>query len=221
MKELLATDRTRIRRLPKRGSYDRAVVHAILDEALACHVGFVHGGAPFVIPTTFVRVDERLYVHGAAASRMLGAVVDHPLCVTVTLVDGLVFARSAFHHSMNYRSVVVLGRGRDVTEPAEKLVALEALIEKLGPGRWSEVRHPSDKELAATRVIELPIEEASAKIRTGGPVDDEEDFARATWAGQVPLVLAEKKPILDGQARGARPTRLPHLGVVASDASRE
>jgi nitroimidazol reductase NimA-like FMN-containing flavoprotein (pyridoxamine 5'-phosphate oxidase superfamily) len=199
MSTLTPTERTQIRRIPKRGSYDRNVVHAILDEALVCHVGFLHREVPFVIPTTFARVGDRIFVHGAAASRMLGAISDHALCVTVTLVDGLVLARSAFHHSMNYRSVVLLGRGRDVTLREEKLEALAAFIEKISPNRSSEVRAPNDKELAATRVITLDLTEASAKIRTGGPVDDEEDMSRACWAGHIPLKLAPQAPVRDGE----------------------
>lgn len=198
MTTLATTERTQIRRIPKRGSYDRDVMNAILDEALVCHVGFLHHEMPFVVPTTFARVDDRIFVHGAAASRMLGAISDHPLCVTVTLVDGLVLARSAFHHSMNYRSVVLMGRGRDVTLREEKLVALAAFIEKISPNRSAEVRAPNDKELAATRVITLDLTEASAKIRTGGPVDDEEDRERACWAGHIPLKLVPQTPVRDG-----------------------
>ena len=164
MSTIAATDRTQIHRIPARGSYDRDVVHAILDEALVCHVGFVHQGAPFVIPTICVRIGERLFVHGAAASRMLGTISDHALCVTVTLMDGIVLARSAFHHSMNYRSVVILGRGTDVTGREEKLAVLEALVEKIAPGRSRDVRGPNEKELRATRVISLAIDEASATM---------------------------------------------------------
>ena len=164
MNPLTETARTTLHRIPKRGSFDRATADAILDEAFVCHVGFVHEGTPFVIPTTFVRIGEMLYVHGAAASRMLGAVIDRPLCVTVTLLDGLVLARSAFHHSMNYRSVVVLGLGTDVHDPAEKKHILQAMIEKVSPGRSLEARAPNDKETKATRVIALRIDEASVKI---------------------------------------------------------
>ena len=208
MSTLTVTDRTRIRRLPKRGFYEREVIDAILDEALVCHVGFVHEGAPFVIPTTFVRVGNRVFVHGAAASRMLGAISDHALAVTVTLVDGLVLARSAFHHSMNYRSVVMLGRGSNVVDAKEKLAVLEALVEKIAPGRAREVRAPNEKELRATHVIALAIDEASAKIRTGGPVDDEEDMARDVWAGEVPIALASRAAIRSGAENGRRPPSL-------------
>lgn len=213
MSTLIPTDRTQIRRIPKRGSYDREVVHAILDEAFVCHVGFLHREMPFVIPTTFARVGDRIFVHGAAASRMLGAISDHPLCVTVTLLDGLVLARSAFHHSMNYRSVVLLGRGRDVTLREEKLEALAAFIEKMSPNRSKQTRAPNDKELAATRVITLDVTEASAKIRSGGPVDDEEDMGRECWAGHVPLKLASQDPIRDGHAIGEGDALPPNLSV--------
>ncbi|MGH7282701.1 MAG: pyridoxamine 5'-phosphate oxidase family protein [Polyangiaceae bacterium] len=198
MSTTLATERTQIHRIPARGSYDRERVNAILDEALICHVGFVHRDTPFVIPTTFVRVGDRLFVHGAAASRTLGAISDHPLCVTVTLLDGIVLARSAFHHSMNYRSVVILGRGTDVVGREEKLAVLEALVEKISPGRSREVRGPNEKELRATRMIALAIDEASAKIREGGPVDDEEDMSQDVWAGHVPIALAARAAIRNG-----------------------
>jgi uncharacterized protein len=208
---LTPTDRTQIHRIPKRGSYDREVVNAILDEALVCHVGFLHREQPFVIPTTFARIGDRIFVHGAAASRMLGAISDHPLCVTVTLLDGLVLARSAFHHSMNYRSVVILGRGSDVTRREEKLEALAAFVEKISPNRSSEVRSPNDKELSATRVIALDITEASAKIRVGGPVDDEEDMGRDCWAGHVPLAISAHEPIRNGEGSASPPPLARHF----------
>lgn len=194
---IAATDRTRLRRLPKRGSYDRATIHAILDEALVCHVGFVVDGAPVVIPTIHWREGDTLYVHGSAASRMLRSLREGvDACVTVTLVDGLVLARSAFHHSMNYRSVVVFGRAR-VVEGDEKLRALESLVEHVVRGRAREVRAPNEPELRQTMVLALPLEEASAKIRTGGPVDDEEDYALPVWAGVLPLVLTPGAPVAD------------------------
>ena len=171
------TERTRVRRLSKRGHYDRETIHAILDEALVCHVGFVVDGAPVVIPTIHWREGDTLYVHGSAASRMLRSLkggVD--ACVTVTLVDGLVLARSAFHHSMNYRSVVVFGKAREVTGE-EKSSALDGLVEHVVKGRSRDARPPNEIELKQTLVLALPLEEASAKIRTGGPVDDEEDYA--------------------------------------------
>ena len=195
------TDRTRVRRLANRASYDRETIHAILDEALVCHVGFVVDGAPVVIPTIHWREDDTLYVHGSAASRMLRSLkggVD--ACVTVTLVDGLVLARSAFHHSMNYRSVVVYGKAREVTGE-EKARSLERLVEHIAPGRSAEVRAPNEIEMKQTLVIALPLDEASAKIRTGGPVDDEEDYALPVWAGVVPLTITRGEPIED-RSRG-------------------
>ena len=200
------TARTQIRRLPARGSYDRALIHAILDEGLVCHVGFELEGQPYVIPMVYARHDDRLILHGAPASRMLKAgAAGTAMCATVTLIDGLVFARSAFHHSMNYRSVVVLGVAREVTDPSEKRAALDALVEHLARGRSRETRPPSDKELASTRVLALPITEASAKARTGGPVDDDEDLALPYWAGHVPLRLVAGEPVDDPRA----PVRAP------------
>ena len=188
----------RVRRLPKRAAYDRATIHAILDEALVCHLGFVHDQQPFVIPTLHARVDERLYVHGSSASRMLGKLAEGvAACVTVTLIDGLVLARSAFHHSVNYRSVVLLGTARAVTEPDEKLAALRAFTEQVVPGRWADVRPPTPQELKATSVLCLPLEEASAKLRSGQPVDDEEDYAMDVWAGVLPLELRALAPEAD------------------------
>ena len=182
------TDRTAVRRLPKRGSYDRGVLNAILDEGLVCHVGFVASGQPYVIPTTYGRVGERLYLHGSAASRMLkemrGGI---PVCVTVTHLDGLVLARSAFHHSMNYRSAVVLGVAQEVVEPEERWAALRAIVDHVVPGRWDEVRPPSENELRATLVLRLAIDEASAKVRSGPPVDDDADYALPYWAGELPM----------------------------------
>jgi uncharacterized protein len=189
------TDRTRVRRLPKRASYDRETIHAILDEARVCHVGFVVDGAPVVIPTIHWREEDTLYVHGSAASRMLRSLKGGvEACVTVTLVDGLVLARSAFHHSMNYRSVVVFGRAREVTGD-EKVRALDSLVESVVKGRSRDIRPPNEIELKQTLVLALPLEEASAKIRTGGPVDDEEDYALPIWAGVVPLRLTAGEPI--------------------------
>jgi len=184
------TERTRVRRLPKRGVYDRETVNAILDEALICHMGFVVDGAPVVLPTIHWREGDTLYVHGSAASRMLRSLREGvEACVTVTLLDGLVLARSAFHHSMNYRSAVIFGTAREVTDREEKLRALDALVEHVVRGRSAEVRAPNESELRQTLVLALPIEEASAKIRTGGPVDDEEDYALPVWAGVVPASL--------------------------------
>ncbi len=176
------TERTTVKRLPARGSYDRTVVHQILDEGLICHLGFIVNGQPFVIPTIYVRVGETIYVHGSPASRMLRTLEQGvPACVTVTHVDGLVLARSAFHHSMNYRSVVVLGTATVVSEAEKKLEVLHALTDHLIRGRWEEIRQPSADELRRTLVLALPIEEASAKIRTGPPLDDEEDYDLPVW----------------------------------------
>jgi nitroimidazol reductase NimA-like FMN-containing flavoprotein (pyridoxamine 5'-phosphate oxidase superfamily) len=192
------TDRTRVRRLPKRGAYDRETIHAILDEALVCHAGFVVDGAPVVIPTIHWRDGDTLYLHGSAASRMLRTLREGvEACVTVTLVDGLVLARSAFHHSMNYRSVVVFGRARVVESDEERLRALDALVEHVVRGRSREVRPPNEAELRQTMVLALPLDEASAKIRTGGPVDDEEDYVLPVWAGVLPLAVTPGEPIAD------------------------
>jgi hypothetical protein len=210
MADLIATERTRLRRLPARGSFERATIDAILDEALVCHVAFVHDGQPYVIPTTFARVGDTLYVHGSAASRMLRGLREGiPVCVTVTLLDGLVFARSAFHHSMNYRSVVILGVASEVTDEAEQLQALEAVVEHVFPERWREVRPPSRKELRATMVLRLPILEASAKIRAGGPLDDPEDLGWPCWAGHVPVRLTALAPLPDGVLPAGVPA--PHV----------
>lgn len=198
MTALPITDRTRVRRLPKRGAYDRETIHAILDEALLCHVGFVVDGAPVVIPTIHWRQGDMLYFHGSAASRMLRTLRDGvDACVTVTLLDGLVLARSAFHHSMNYRSVVIFGRATLVESEEERLRALDALVEHVVRGRSKDVRPPNAAELRQTMVLALPIEEASAKIRTGGAVDDEEDYALPVWAGVIPMSLTPGEPVVD------------------------
>ena len=190
-----AARRTRVRRLPKRGAYDRATIDAILDEGIVCHLGFVHEREPVVIPTLYARAGDVVYVHGSAASRMLRTLADGAqACLTVSLVDGLVLARSAFHHSINYRSVVLFGTATPVGDPDEKLRALEAFTEHMIPGRWEDVRWPTAKELRATSVLRMPIEEASAKVRTGPPVDDEPDYARETWAGVLPLRATPGKP---------------------------
>lgn len=200
---LAPTDRTRVRRLPKRGAYDRATIDAILDEGYVCHLAFVVDGQPFALPTAHVRIGDHLYVHGSSASRMLRAAAAAPVCVTVTLLDGLVLARSAFHHSMNYRSVVVLARGEEVDDEAERLAAMRALVERLVPGRWDEIRAPDDQELRATSILRVPLDEASAKVRTGPPVDDEADLARPCWAGVVPLTLVAGTPVPDGASGGS------------------
>jgi len=202
MKEITATPRTQVRRLPQRAVYDREVVHAILDEGFICHVGFAVDGQPYVIPTGYGRAGETLYLHGSAASRILRSLSDGVrVCVTVTHLDGLVLARSAYHHSMNYRSVVVLGTAVEVTGEAERLEALETISEHIIRGRWTDIRPPNALELKATRVLSLPIEEASAKVRTGPPVDDEEDYDLPYWAGVLPMRLAVGVPIADPRLR--------------------
>ena len=190
--------RTRLVREADRAVYDRAAAYQILDEGFICHVGFVVDGQPFVIPTGYGRVGDNLYIHGSAASRMLRRVDEGvAVCITVTLLDGLVLARSIFNHSMNYRSVVVLGTAVAVTDPKEKLEALRLLSEHILPGRWAESRQPNEKELKATLVMRLPIEEFSAKVRKGPPIDDEEDYAFPTWAGVIPLDMVAGKPAND------------------------
>lgn len=192
------TARTRVTREPHRGIYDRAIAYQILDEGFICHVGFVIDNQPFVIPTGYGRAGDNLYIHGSAASRMLRNLDQGvPVCVTVTLLDGLVLARSIFNQSMNYRSVVVLGTAVAVEDPKEKLEALRALSDHILPGRWADVRQPNDKELKATLVMRLPITEFSAKVRQGPPIDDEEDYSFPTWAGVVPLKMQTGAPIND------------------------
>lgn len=192
------TGRSKVRRLPKRGNYERETVYQILDEGFVCHVGFAADGQPFVIPTGYARAGDVLYIHGAQASRMLRELSRGvEVCVTVTLVDGLVLARSAFHHSINYRSVVVFGRAESVTDAAEKWDALRALTDHIVPGRWADVREPNEAEMRATSVLRLRLDEAVAKIRTGPPVDDEEDYALGVWAGVVPLKVQAGEPEAD------------------------
>ena len=190
------TERTRLRRLPERGTYDRATVHAILDEGFICHLGFVVDGQPYVIPTGYARVGETLYLHGSTGSR-LGLRPGMDVCVTVTLVDGLVLARSAFHHSMNYRSVMAIGRTRAIGDLEEKEAALRALVEHIVPGRSDEVRGGDRRELSATAVLALPLAEVSAKVRTGPPQDDEPDYDLPIWAGVLPLALTPGAPAPD------------------------
>ena len=200
MSAFAPTERTQVKRLPKRGAYDRETVFKILDEAFVCHVGFVVDGQPYVIPTNFGRAGDTLYLHGSAASRMLRTLSEGiPVCVTVTLVDGLVLARSAFHHSANYRSVVVLGTARLVSDPAEKMEALRLFTEHIMKGRWDDIRQPTEQELKGTTVLAVPLEEVSAKVRTGGPIDDEEDYALPMWAGVLPLPVNPGAPIPDAR----------------------
>lgn len=197
---LPVTSRTQIRRLPQRGEYDCNTIYRILDEAFICHVGFVVDNQPFVIPTAYGRIDDRLYIHGSPASRMLRALKqDIEVCVTITLIDGLVLARSAFHHSMNYRSVVVFGKATVVETPEEKLTALKAFTDHIIPDRWAEVRQPTPQEVAGTLVLSLPLSEASAKIRSGAPNDDEADYALPVWAGEIPLKMTAAAPIPDSR----------------------
>jgi nitroimidazol reductase NimA-like FMN-containing flavoprotein (pyridoxamine 5'-phosphate oxidase superfamily) len=194
----LPTPQTRVVREAHRGVYDRETAYRILDEGFLCHVGFVSDGQPFVIPTSYGRKEDNLYIHGSAASRMLRQLKDSvPVCVTVTLLDGLVLARSVFNHSMNYRSVVILGKATLVDDPKEKIAALHALSEHILPGRWADARQPNERELKQTSVLRLPIEEFSAKVRTGPPIDDEEDYSFPTWAGVVPLEMIAGAPIND------------------------
>jgi nitroimidazol reductase NimA-like FMN-containing flavoprotein (pyridoxamine 5'-phosphate oxidase superfamily) len=192
----VGSSRTTVKRHPERGAYDRATIDGILDEALICHVGFVVDGQPYVIPTIHARDGDTLYLHGSPASRMLRTIkggVD--VCVTVTLLDGLVLARSVYNHSMNYRSVVALGRAKEVTDLQEKLHAMERIVEHVRPGRWSEARQPNDGEIKGTTILALPLDEVSAKVRTGPPKDFEDDLSLPVWAGVVPLALTASDPV--------------------------
>jgi uncharacterized protein len=198
MTEFAPTRRTQIGRIPKRGDYSKATIHGILDAAFLCHVGFVVDGQPFVIPTGYGRDGDTLFIHGSAASRMLRNLEKGvEACVTVTLLDGIVLARSAFHHSMNYRSVVLFGTATLVSETDAKVKALRVISEQIVPGRWDDVRLPTAQELKATTVLALPIDEASAKVRTGPPVDDEEDYGMDVWAGVLPLSMQPGTPVPD------------------------
>ena len=200
MSDFAPTERTQVKRLPKRGKYDRETVYSILD------VGFCVDGQPYVIPTNYGRSGDTVYLHGSAASRMLRTLSEGvPVCVTVTLVDGLVLARSAFHHSVNYRSVVILGTARLVEDPAEKTEALHLFTEHVMKGRWDEIRWPTEQELKATSVLALPLEEFSAKVRTGGPLDDEGDYTLPVWAGVLPLETVAKEPVADPQRKADQP----------------
>jgi len=202
----MPSTRTRVVREPHRGVYDRDQVYSILDEAFLCHVGFAVDGQPFVIPTSYGRKDANLYIHGSSASRMLRQMKDGvPVCVTVTLLDGLVLARSVFNHSMNYRSVVILGKATLVDDPKDKLEGLRTLSEHILRGRWDDSRQPNEQELKATSLLRLPIEEFSAKVRTGPPIDDAEDMDFPTWAGVVPLEIKAGEPIKDPHLDSLRP----------------
>jgi uncharacterized protein len=189
--------RTKVRRLAERGRYDRETVESILDEGFVCHLGVIDGDTVRVVPTNYARAGDHLYLHGALANSALKAAVGAEVCVTVTLLDGLVLARAAFHHSVNYRSVTVYGRGAEVTDHDEKLRALETVVEHIVPGRSSDARGPNDSELRQTRVVKIPVTEASAKVRTGGPKDDEQDMGMPIWAGQIPVSAAYGTPVPD------------------------
>jgi nitroimidazol reductase NimA-like FMN-containing flavoprotein (pyridoxamine 5'-phosphate oxidase superfamily) len=207
MNEPAPSDRTTVRRKPQRAAYDRPTIHAILDAGFVCHVGFLVDGQPYVIPTLYVRLGDHLYLHGSPASRMLQTLQEGGIIsIAVTLIDGLVLARAALHHSMNYRSVVVFGTASTVEDPARKAEILRGLSDHVIPGRWDDVRAPTEKELRQTLVLSIPIDEASAKIRTGPPIDDEADYELAVWAGVVPLSLVAGTPIGDARLRpGLKP----------------
>jgi uncharacterized protein len=198
MEKFTATEKTTLKRLPKRAEYDRSAVYQILDEAFLCHVGFVVDGQPFVIPTGYARIEDKLYIHGSPASRMLRSLAGGiDVCVTVTLLDGLVLARSAFHHSMNYRSVVAFGKATVVESDEEKFAALRAFTNHVIANRWEEVRAPNEREIKGTLVLELPLLEVSAKVRKGPPIDDDEDYTLPVWAGVLPLRLTPSAPVED------------------------
>jgi nitroimidazol reductase NimA-like FMN-containing flavoprotein (pyridoxamine 5'-phosphate oxidase superfamily) len=203
------SERATVRRLPQRASYEEAAIHAILDAGLMAHVGLAVDGQPYVIPMVYGRLGRNLYLHGASVSRIARQLAQGiPVCFTVTLLDGLVMARSAFHHSMNYRSVVVLGRASEVTDPAEKTAAFEAFVEKVMRGRSAHCRPPNETEMRTTKVLRLPLDEASAKLRTGAPIDDEDDYALPWWGGVVPLRLVAEPPEPDARTPGETP--FPH-----------
>jgi nitroimidazol reductase NimA-like FMN-containing flavoprotein (pyridoxamine 5'-phosphate oxidase superfamily) len=212
------TARSRLRRLPQRGHYDQETLRAILDAGFICHVGYLVGGQPLVTPTAYWREGDYVYWHGSHASRMLGAAVAAEVCLTVTHVDGLVMARSGFHHSINYRSAMIFGRPEAVTDEAHKCAALKAFIDRLYPGRWDTLRPVTRKELKATSVLRMKIEEASAKIRTGPPKDDEDDYSLDLWAGVIPLDTVQRPAIDDarlkkGMTMPASLRSLAHIGV--------
>ena len=206
MPEISPTERTRVVREPQRGVYDRETIYKILDEGMVCHVGFAADEQPYVIPTLYARVGDAIYFHGSAASRTLRRLSEGVnVCVTVTLTDGIVLARSVFNHSMNYRSVVALGKARIVDDSEEKVAALRAFTEKILPGRWNDARQPNEKELKATSILSVPLTEASAKIRVGPPEDDAPDYALPVWAGVIPLRLVADSPIRDERCDAAIP----------------
>ena len=205
----IPTERTRLVREANRAVYDRDVIYKILDEPFVCHVGFAVEGQPFVIPTMFARVSDAIYFHGSAASRMLRNLsTGLPVCITVTLLDGLVLARSVFNHSMNYRSVVAFGHATPINDPTEKVRALQALTEKLIRGRWNDARQPNEKELKATSILKMPLTEVSAKVRVGDVEDDADDYALPVWAGVIPLRLVADPPLRDSRCDSSIPTPL-------------
>lgn len=199
------SERTRVRRIPKRGAYDDATIAAILDAGLVCHVGFVDGATPLVIPMLYWREGDRIYLHGSRDSRILRVLCESEVCVTVTHLDGIVLARSAFHHSANYRSVTILGRPQPVAGAGEKTRAMHAFVDRLAPDRWGALRPVTPKELDLTSVVVLSLNEASAKIRTGGPVDDPGDLTWPCWAGVVPVELALGEPVAEANVTGDAP----------------
>ena len=214
MSTIQSTPRTKLRRKPDRADYQRTAVEAILDEGLICHVAFVADGKPFLIPTAYARDARWLYLHGARSNRMLRAIIGGETCISITLLDGLVLARSVMHHSMNYRSVVIFGQGQEVTEPAQKLRAMRCVVEHIIPGRWEDARQPNEQEFAATLIVRVPLDECSAKVRTGPPVDDEEDLSLPVWAGVIPAKQSWLPPEPD--ALLAQPTEVPEY-VAAYD----
>jgi nitroimidazol reductase NimA-like FMN-containing flavoprotein (pyridoxamine 5'-phosphate oxidase superfamily) len=202
MNELATTERTKLRRHPERGNYDREQIYSILDESYVCHVGFTVDGQPYVIPMAYGRAEDRIFIHGSALSRLLTSLSGGiPVCVTVTIVDGLVLARSAFRHSLNYRSVVILGKAKLVTAPAEKKEAMRVLTNHIVPGRWEETRQPNEPEIQKTSVLAIPLDEASAKIRTGPPLDLSSDLELPAWAGVIPLRTELGDPQPDAHVR--------------------
>ena len=206
MSDYSPTERTKIRRKPNRAVYDEAAIHAILDEAFVCQIGFALEGQPYVIPTNYVRVGKRLFLHGSSASRMFRALAaGAPLCLSVMLIDGLVLAPTATGHSINYRSVVVLGKTQPIEDPQEKFAAMRAFVERVIPRRWPEVRPPNDQEMKATMVLAVPLNELSAKVRTGPPVDDESEYAREVWTGVLPLKLTPGAPLPDPRGKASLP----------------
>jgi nitroimidazol reductase NimA-like FMN-containing flavoprotein (pyridoxamine 5'-phosphate oxidase superfamily) len=213
------TARTKLSRRKQRAAYDKPTVHGILDTAFVCHIGFVADSHPVVTPTLYVRVDETLYLHGSAGSRTLRALTGGAgICLTVSIIDGLVLARSAFRHSVNFRSVMVFGKARPVTDIDEVLRAMQLLVNRIAPGRWEEVRPPSEVELKQTTVLAVALNEVSAKVRTGPPIDDEQDFSRAVWAGVVPLKMRLGKPIADERVqREIAPIDLARFGATYRD----